>query len=90
MGGLLDNVPRAQRLRHLVADRAGQQVVQAQDRFAAGVVSNIEVVQAQEAEATAEENYISSLFGHNFSKLAVARAIGVAEDATKRFLGGKQ
>ena len=71
-------------------DLARQQLEQARDRFASGVTNNLEVVQAQEAEATAEENYISSLFGHNFSKLAVARAIGVAEDATKRFLGGKQ
>jgi outer membrane protein TolC len=71
-------------------DLARQQLTQARDRFASGVTNNLEVVQAQEAEATAEENYISSLFGHNFSKLAVARAIGVAEDATKRFLGGKQ
>lgn len=70
-------------------DLARQQLQQAQDRFASGVTNNLEVVQAQEAEATAEENYISSLFGHNFSKLAVARAIGVTEDATKRFLGGK-
>jgi outer membrane protein TolC len=71
-------------------DLAHQQLEQARDRFASGVTNNLEVVQAQEAEATAQENYISSLFGHNFSKLAVARAIGVAEDATKRFLGGKQ
>jgi outer membrane protein TolC len=70
-------------------DLARQQLQQAQDRFASGVTNNLEVVQAQEAEATAEENYISSLFGHNFSKLAVARALGVTEDATKRFLGGK-
>jgi outer membrane protein TolC len=70
-------------------DLARQQLQQAQDRFASGVTNNLEVVQAQEAEATAAENYISSLFGHNFSKLAVARAIGVTEDATKRFLGGK-
>jgi outer membrane protein TolC len=70
-------------------DLAKQQLQQARDRFASGVTNNLEVVQAQEAEATAAENYISSLFGHNFSKLTVARAIGVAEDATKRFLGGK-
>jgi outer membrane protein TolC len=70
-------------------DLSREQLKQARDRFASGITNNLEVVQAQEAEATAEENYISSLFGHNFSKLAVARAIGVAEDATKRFLGGK-
>lgn len=70
-------------------DLARQQLTQARDRYAAGVTNNLEVVQAQEAEATAQENFISSLFAHNFSKLAMARALGVAEDATKRFLGGK-
>ncbi len=71
-------------------DLAREQLKQARDRFASGVTNNLEVIQAQEAEATAEENYIASLFGHNFSKLAVARSIGVTEEATKRFLGGKQ
>lgn len=71
-------------------DLSRKTLEQSRDRFAAGVTNSIEVVQAQEAEATAEENYISSLFGHNFSKLALARAAGVAEEQTKRFLGGKQ
>lgn len=69
---------------------ARQQVAQSRDRFAAGVTNNVEVVQAQESQATAEENYINSLFAHNLAKLSLARALGVAEDATKRFLGGKQ
>jgi outer membrane protein TolC len=68
---------------------ARDQVSQSRDRFAAGVTNNVEVVQAQEQLATAEENYISSLFAHNVAKLALARALGIAEDATKRFLGGK-
>jgi outer membrane protein TolC len=68
---------------------AREQVAQSRDRFAAGVTNNVEVVQAQEAQATAEENYISSLFAHNFSKLSLARSIGIAEDATRKFLGGK-
>lgn len=71
-------------------DLARQQLAQSRDRFGSGVTNNIEVIQSQDAEATAEENYISSLFAHNFSKLALARALGVAEEATKRFLGGKQ
>ncbi|HEX8924328.1 MAG TPA: TolC family protein [Terriglobales bacterium] len=70
-------------------DLAKQQVAQSRDRFAAGVTNNLEVVQAQEAQAAAEESYISSLFAHNFSKLSLARAIGIAEDATRKFLGGK-
>lgn len=70
-------------------DVARQQVAQSQDRFGAGVTNNVELVQAQEAQSAAEENYISSLFAHNFAKLTLARALGVAEDATKKFLGGK-
>ncbi|RPJ74169.1 MAG: TolC family protein, partial [Acidobacteria bacterium] len=62
------------------ADVANQQLVQAQDRFAAGVTSNIEVVQAQEAVATATENFISALSAHNLAKFALARASGVSEE----------
>jgi len=71
-------------------DLAQQQVVQAQDRFAAGVTNNIEVIQAQEALATTNDNYINSLLAHNLAKLSLARALGVAEEATKEFLGGTQ
>lgn len=70
-------------------DLARQQVSQSQDRFRAGVTNTVEVVQAQEQRATAEENYINSLYAHNVAKLNLARALGVAEDATKRFLGGQ-
>jgi outer membrane protein TolC len=72
------------------ADLANQQLTQAQDRYSAGVASHVEVVQAQEAVATASENLISSLLAHNVAKAAVARALGVAEDAAERMLGGQQ
>ena len=68
---------------------AREQVGQSRDRFAYGVTNNVEVVQAQQAQATAEENYIAGLFAENFAKLSLARALGVAEEATKKFLGGK-
>jgi outer membrane protein TolC len=68
---------------------ARQQVGQSRDRFAYGVTNNVEVVQAQQSQATAEENYIAGLFAENFAKLSLARALGIAEDATKKFLGGK-
>jgi outer membrane protein TolC len=71
------------------ADLANQQVVQAQDRFAAGVTGNIEVVQAQEALATATDNYLSALYAHNLAKISLARAIGLSEERVSRFLGGK-
>jgi hypothetical protein len=47
-----------------------EQVQQSQDRFAAGVTNNVEVVQAQQQLATASENYISSLQAHTAAKLA--------------------
>jgi outer membrane protein TolC len=69
-------------------DLAGQQVTQARDRFAAGVTSNLEVIQAQEALAAANENYISSLASYNIAKAALARAIGGAEGRIRAFLWG--
>jgi outer membrane protein TolC len=67
---------------------AREQLQQAQDRFAAGVANNIDVVQAQESLASANDNYISSLNSFNLAKLSLARALGVAESATQRYLGG--
>jgi len=69
---------------------AQEQVKESQDRFAAGVANSLEVVQTQEALATADENYISSLFTFNFAKASLARAMGVAEEVAKQFLGGRQ
>ncbi|HEX4347537.1 MAG TPA: TolC family protein [Vicinamibacterales bacterium] len=69
-------------------DLAGQQLAQARDRFAAGVADNIEVVQAQQAVAVSNEQYISGLYGFNVAKALLARNLGVAEDAIRQFLGG--
>jgi outer membrane protein TolC len=49
-------------------------------RFDAGVTDNVEVVQAQEAVASAELDCISSLFAHNLAKLSLARAAGRAAE----------
>ena len=68
---------------------AEQTLTQAQDRFSAGVTDNLEVVQAQESVASANESYISSLYAHNLSKVELARAIGDAEQGVKRYLKGK-
>jgi hypothetical protein len=47
-------------------------------------------VQAQEAQATADENYISSLYSFNVAKASLARAMGAAEEAFKKFLAGSK
>jgi outer membrane protein TolC len=70
-------------------DLAQQQLVQAQDRFAAGVANGLEVTQAQDAVAGAEENYISSLYSLNIAEASLARAMGTAEKMIKSFFGGK-
>jgi outer membrane protein TolC len=68
-------------------DYAQQTLTQSQDRFSAGVTNNIEVIQAQEALATANQQYISSLYSHNIAKVLLARAVGVAEQTLRQVLG---
>ncbi len=67
-------------------DYAQQTLEQSQDRFAAGVTNNVEVIQAQQQLASANEQYIASLYGHNIAKVLLARAIGNAEQAVKQYL----
>ena len=71
-------------------DLAAQQLVQARDRFAAGVASNIEVIQAQEAVAVANEQYISALYGYDLAKGALIRGVGTAEQTLRQYLGGNR
>lgn len=67
-------------------DYAQQTLEQSQDRFAAGVTNNVEVIQAQQQLASANEQYIASLYGHNIAKVLLARAIGNAEQAVRQYL----
>jgi outer membrane protein TolC len=67
---------------------AAQQLVQARDRFAAGVASNIEVVQAQEAVAVANEQHISALYGYDLAKAGLIRGVGAAEETLRSLTGG--
>jgi outer membrane protein TolC len=69
-------------------DLADEQLKQSEDRFSAGVVNSVEVVLAEQAYASAHENYISSLYTYNLAKGALARALGIAEIAAKTFLEG--
>lgn len=69
-------------------DLSAEQLTQARDRFAAGVSSNLEVVQAQEAVATSSERYIAALHGYNVAKALLARDLGIAEETARQVLGG--
>jgi outer membrane protein TolC len=70
-------------------DLAEQALAQSRDRFSSGVTDNLEVVQAQEAVASAHESYIESLYAHNLAKIELARAIGDAEKGVERYLKGQ-
>ena len=59
------------------------------DRFRVGVSTGLEVVQAMQAVADADDNYINSLFGYNIAKLGLARASGAAATNLATFLKGK-
>ena len=65
---------------------AQQALGQSQDRFAAGVTNNVEVIQAQQQLASANDRFISSLYAHNIAKVLLARAIGNAEQAVQQYL----
>jgi len=67
---------------------ARQQLDQAQDRFGAGVADNLEVVQAQEAVALADEGVIQSLYSFNISRALLAKATGSAERAIQEVFPG--
>lgn len=68
-------------------DLANQTLTQARDRFTAGVTDNIEVVQAQDSVANAQEALIASMYAHNLAKVALARAVGMTETNLKQFMG---
>jgi outer membrane protein TolC len=70
-------------------DLAEQTLAQARDRFSAGVTDTVEVVQAEEAVASAHESYISSLYSYNYAKISLARALGLAEEGVKEYFKGQ-
>jgi len=68
---------------------ATETLQQSRDRFVSGVTDNIEVVQAQESLADANDAYIASLYRYNTAKISLARAIGVAESNYAQYLKGQ-
>ena len=68
---------------------ANESLARSKDRFTSGVTDSVEVVQAEQALASANDQYITSLYDHNFVKLSLARALGVARTNYQQYLGGK-
>ena len=66
---------------------ANESLARSKDRFTSGVTDSVEVVQAEQALASANDQYITSLYNHNFAKLSLARALGVARTNYSQYLG---
>jgi outer membrane protein TolC len=68
---------------------ANDNLARSKDRFSAGVTDSVEVVQAEQSLASANDQYITSIYNHNFAKLSLARSLGVARANYNQYLGGK-
>jgi outer membrane protein TolC len=68
---------------------ANDNVARSKERFAAGVTDSVEVVQSEQSLASANDQYITSLYSHNLAKLALARALGIARGSFSQYLGGQ-
>ena len=68
---------------------ADENLARSRDRFTSGVTDSVEVVQSEQSLASANDQYITSVYDHNLAKLFLARAIGVARTSYSQYLGGK-
>ena len=69
---------------------ANETLRESRDRFRLGVATTVEVVQAQEQVASAESEYVSSLYSFEMARLALARAIGETEKQMPDLLKASQ
>jgi outer membrane protein TolC len=75
VGTANEQIRLAESNRHLAAET----LEQAGDRFRAGLADTVELVQAQESLATAEQDYISAMYSYQLARAGLARATGAAE-----------
>ena len=69
---------------------ARQTLDQAQERYAAGITDNLEVVQAQAALSQAESDFIDSTFGYSLAKASLGRIVGDLHSNLSAYLGEHQ
>ncbi len=66
-------------------DLSNQTLTQARDRFSAGVADNLEVVQAQQSVADADQSLISAQYRNNLARVELARALGLTEEGIRAY-----
>ena len=84
----LDLATAAQQVKVAESNRtlAADTLEQAQHRFQAGVSDTVEVVQAQESVALAEQDYITAVYAYNLARVSLARATGETEQGIVKLL----
>jgi len=80
----LDSARSQVRVANLGVQLSREEVDQARDRFKAGVANNIEVIQAQDSLARANDNQIAALYRFNQARADLARSIGQMEKVYAR------
>lgn len=75
----LDSARSQVQVANLGVQLSKEEVDQARDRFKAGVANNIEVIQAQDSLARANDNQIAALYRFNQARADYARSIGQME-----------
>ena len=75
----LDSARNQVRVANLGVQLSKEEVDQARDRFNAGVANNIEVIQAQDSLARANDNQIAALYRFNQARADLARSVGQME-----------
>jgi outer membrane protein len=75
----LDSARNQVAVANLGVQLSKEEVDQARDRFKAGVANNIEVIQAQDSLARANDNQIAALYRFNQGRADYARSIGQME-----------
>jgi len=87
----LDLAAASQQVRVAQSNRllAAETLTQARDRFRAGVTDTVELVQAQESVATAEQDYISALYAYNLARVSVGRAVAQTEASITALVQGR-
>jgi outer membrane protein TolC len=83
----VDATARLVAVAHSNVDLATRALSDETDRVSAGVDDNLPLVTAQATLAAAQSNLVESLYQHNLSKLALARAAGVLEQQYRIYLG---
>ena len=75
----LDSARNQVSVANLGVQLSKEEVEQARDRFSAGVANNIEVIQAQDSLARANDNQIAALYRFNQARADLARSVGQME-----------